>query len=186
MLSLPMRTIVILGALLLGAVTLAEDSPLALAFFVGAAVLAFGYFRNGAVWLASRALRRGDLARMDALLAETRKPDLLSKTQRPYYELMMGLSLRQKGDVAGARSHFETALAGRLRTDKDRSLAHAQLAQIALAMGDLQRAEEHIEKARDGAAGTPMAAYIDDLEVKLQGRGGDAGTDSGAGSVPGV
>jgi tetratricopeptide (TPR) repeat protein len=88
------------------------------------------------------------------------------------------LLLLRGGEALGeAEEHFEAALA----LDPDDPGAHTGLARLALARGDRQAAEGHLEAAvaHESPSAAPYVLYADLLLRDFLATGGDAGSDAG-------
>ncbi len=167
MLSRNGRLIVVLGCVLLGFLAFRTGFPGWWLFPLAALGFTVNYWRSGPVWLAAHAARRGDFQRVERLLGEVRTPERLAPQQRAYYHYYQGLLRADRGDPEGARRHFSAAATGRLRTRNDRSLAHLQLAALALDAGEQTLAREHLDQARAQAHKPEVAQAIASLEEKL-------------------
>ena len=94
-----------------------------------------------------------------------------SRPTRPASSSTLGTLRFQAGDLAGARTHYETALA----LDPNIGTAHAGLGQIALLHGDRDDAEQHFRVAlragEDAQALAGLGALLlerDDIEAALR------------------
>lgn len=136
-------------------------------YLLGAVLLAAGYWRTGAVWLAWRAWRRGDAAGAERLLGSVRRPDRLARQQRAYYDWLQGELQRRQGDAAAALPHFEAAARGRLSGPEHMAFVEARIAESALACGDRVRAREAIERARGHRPTGPVEELLRQYEARL-------------------
>lgn len=131
---------------------------------LAAGLLAFGHFRYGTVWLAFRALRKGDMDRADALLEKVADPNRLNAQCRAYYDWIKGVVSTARGELDQARQHLESAVGGALRTSTDRSVALCCLAEVAAKSGDEDEAREILDSAR----AEPHAPSVDPIISKVE------------------
>ena len=113
----------------------------ALACYAAALLLTATHVAFGTVWQSYRALRRGDPAGAERLLAATRFPAMLLRSPRAYYHLTRGMLDLQQKQLDDARRHLETALELGLRDDTDRAL-------VALNLGHLAYVQRRPDAAR--------------------------------------
>jgi hypothetical protein len=151
------------GLLLLG-----EFPALSVCLFAGSALIAVGYFRNGTVWIAFRALKSGRSDRAERLIAKTRNPSWLSAGQRAYYELLKGTLAGEKGDLSAAETHLRAALSGRLRTRNDIQVAKLALADVVLHRGELRSAEALLAEVRAEPTKEGLKPYIEEIEERVR------------------
>lgn len=138
-----------------------------LVFFAVAAFLAYGYFKYGTVWLAFRAVARGEMEGAAKLLAQVRKPEALGAQDRGYYELASGFVCASRGQNERAEAHLRAALAHELRTDNDRALAEAVLAQLLIARDEMVEARKLLERAVGRDSRPAIAARIRAIQSEL-------------------
>src|SRR6186997_2657770 len=74
-----------------GAYWIIKGSLLGLAFVAAAALLGYGYFKYGTVWLAFREVARGNMDQAVQLLNRVSRPDALRSEDRAYFEMGWGL-----------------------------------------------------------------------------------------------
>lgn len=113
-----------------------------------AAVLVWGYFRVGTVWLALAAYSTGNVERMREHVRGVRWPTLLTVRNRAYYHWLRGVALAIEGDLQRARESLLLARRGRLRSTTNRSIVECQLADMALRCGEKDKAHGHLACAR--------------------------------------
>src|SRR5919199_1265989 len=89
---------------------------------IAAALLVWGYFRVGSVWLALAAYRVGNVERMREHVHGVRWPRLLTLRNRAHYHWLKGVGLALEGDLRGARQQLLLARRGRLRNTTSRSI----------------------------------------------------------------
>jgi outer membrane PBP1 activator LpoA protein len=112
-----------------------------------AALLVYGYFRYGTVWLAFRAAQQDNIERARRLLSQIKYPSLLASQSRAYYELLAGHIALSQQQESTAETHFRTSLNYRLRTQNDRCLAEVTLAEILAKSGRTAEAREFVAHA---------------------------------------
>jgi uncharacterized membrane-anchored protein len=145
------RFILIAMALGLGILQLRAGSALGWLTLAAVPLLVWGQFRHGTVFAAYRAYRKGDYARLHALLAQVSRPELLRAQDRAYYDFLLGVDAQRQGDLPTARDAFQAALQGPLRTRNMVGVVHLHLARVALDAGDSAAARTHVESARQYA-----------------------------------
>jgi uncharacterized protein HemY len=128
--------VLIVATLALGLVEVSTGNSIGYWLIAAAALLAFGHFRYGPVWLAFRALRAGDADRAARLLSQVRRPSWLSSPQRAYFEFASGALAAARGADADAERHLRAALAHDLRTANDRCAVELELARVLAKRGD--------------------------------------------------
>jgi hypothetical protein len=167
MFSPVMRLLLIMTGLALGALQIARGQAAGWFLVVAAALLAYGYFRYGTVWLAFRAYRRGHLEVVERRLRQVRDPARLRPQDRAYYEFLAGVVAQGRGELDRARVHLTAAASGRLRTDNVRSIVQCHLAEVALASGDGAGARWHLGEAHRLPHAPAVDGVISGLEAKL-------------------
>ncbi|MEQ1911713.1 MAG: hypothetical protein ABMA15_23040 [Vicinamibacterales bacterium] len=126
-------------------------------FLVAAALLAYGHFRYGTVWLAFRALRKGDVDRAGSFLNQVARPGMLSPESRAYYFMVFGLVAASRGQLGEAESALRKALALPLRTENDRALVEVALAELLVTSTSPNEARELLALAA-GRATKPVVS----------------------------
>jgi tetratricopeptide (TPR) repeat protein len=167
MLSRHGRIVVILVCTLAAAFAWQAGFPRWWLLLLAALAFTVGHWRGGPIWLAARAARRGDLARVAELLNEVRRPQILAPQQRAYFHYYAGLVHADRGELAAARENLQIAAAGKLRTPNDRSLVLLQLAELALATGDRDAARKYLEEAGRLRHKPAIAQAIAAVETRL-------------------
>jgi hypothetical protein len=145
------RLILIVVALGLGILQLWAGSALGWITLAAVPFLVWAQFRHGPVFTAFWAYRKGDYARLHALLAQVSRPGLLRAQDRAYYDFLRGADAQHQGDLTTARDAFHAALQGPLRTRNMVGIVHLHLAQVASEAGDPAAARAHVESARQYA-----------------------------------
>ncbi|MBV8390739.1 MAG: tetratricopeptide repeat protein, partial [Mucilaginibacter sp.] len=88
------------------------------------------YFKQGTLVLAAKYYHHKDFAKTEELLNQIKRPGLLSKKRRGFYEYMMGAICLQKHDYEAAERHYELASQYPLRTLNDHVAALVHVANI--------------------------------------------------------
>jgi tetratricopeptide (TPR) repeat protein len=153
----------------LGAYLLIRNDYTGALFLVASAFLAYGYFRYGTVWLAFREVAHGRMDAAAKLLAKVNHPEALASEQRAYFELASGLVCASRAQNERAEQHLRAALSHQLRTDNDRALAEAVLAQLLIARDQYAEALALVQKAVTRDCRPSIAARLQTLQEQLQG-----------------
>lgn len=168
MLTLRLRLFFIMIAMLLGAAWLGRGERIDGAIVLtAAAVLIWGYFRNGSLWLALAAYRTGNVERMRVHVRRVHWPRLLSPRWRAYYHWLQGVTLAVEGRIAPARDHLLQARRWRFRTENDRSIMECQLADMAIRCGEPAQAWGHLRQARTLVHHPVVDALIASVEDRI-------------------
>jgi hypothetical protein len=133
-------------------------------YVVAGALLIYGHFRYGPVWLALRTARRGNMDRTRRLLAQVHNPRWLTSDQRAYFELTSALVAADRKDDHAAEKHLRLALDHRLRTENDRALLEVMLARILIERGTANEADEILARAAARGSRPEVARMIDELK----------------------
>ncbi len=153
----------------LGAYWLVVGRYAGLLFLVASAYLAYGYFKYGTVWQAFREVAHGRMEPAAKLLAKVQRPNALGSQERAYYELAWGLVCASRGENPAAETHLKLALGNQLRTDNDRALAEAVLAQLLLARDARDEAAQVLAKASGRACRPSISQRIQTMREELSG-----------------
>ena len=165
----PRLRLLLAGALFaLGVQRVAVSDGWAVAWFLGAAFVAYGYFRYNVVSHAFHEVAHGRMSEARELLAQVKKPEQLSSVDRAYFEMASGLVCASGGDNARAEQHLERALANQLRTDNDRALAEAVLSQLLAARDADDEARALIARAAGRDCRPGIAARIRAIREELE------------------
>jgi tetratricopeptide (TPR) repeat protein len=120
--------------------------------------------------LAAKHYHHKDFAKTEELLGQIKKPELLSKKRRGFYEYMMGAVCLQKHDFEAAERHYELAAQYPLRTLNDHVAALVHVANISIRQGNYEKAEAFLQLAlKDKEKITAkMLAVIDRLKEEIK------------------
>lgn len=168
MFSTSVRLALIVAALGLGLVEVSSGHAIGYCLIAAAALLAYGHFRYGPVWLAFRALRAGDAERAARLLSQVKRPSWLSSPQRAYFEFASGALAAARGADADAEQHLRAALAHELRTDHDRCAVEVDLARLLAKRGDRVAALEVLAAASARAPRPELAEQVRQVRASLE------------------
>ncbi|MDO3625017.1 M48 family metallopeptidase [Mucilaginibacter sp. BT774] len=128
------------------------------------------YFRQGTLVLAAKYYHQKDFGKTEELLKQIKKPELLSKKRRGFYEYMMGAVCLQKHEYEAAERHYELASQYPLRTLNDHIAALVHVANISIRQGNYDKAETFLKLAlKDKEKITAkMLAVIDRLKQEIK------------------
>ena len=128
------------------------------------------YFRQGTLVLAAKHYHHKDFGKTEELLKQIKKPELLSKKRRGFYEYMMGAVCLQKNDFDAAERHYELAAQYPLRTLNDHVAALVHVANISIRQGKYDKAETYLQLAlKDKEKITAkMLAVIERLKQEIK------------------
>ncbi len=128
------------------------------------------YFRQGTLVLAAKHYHHKDFGKTEELLKQIKKPELLSKKRRGFYEYMMGAVCLQKNDFDAAERHYELASQYPLRTLNDHVAALVHVANISIRQGKYDKAETYLQLAlKDKEKITAkMLAVIERLKQEIK------------------
>jgi predicted Zn-dependent protease len=172
MFSAPVRCLLIAASVAFGGYQLYRGNGAGGWYLLAAALLIYGYFRYGPVWLALRTARRGSFDRTRRLLAQVPNPAWLTSDQRAYFELASALLAEHRKDSSGAETHLRLALEHRMRTQNDRAIVELMLARILLERGSAVEAGEILDRAANRGSNPEVARMIDELKTTLSGARG--------------
>lgn len=167
MLTPRIRAILAVIAFALGAYQVIEGHFIGLALLAASAFLAVGYFKYGTVWLAFRAVARGQTDEAARLLQQVRRPASLGAQERAYFELASGFVCAARAQNQQAEEHLRSALASSLRTESDRALAEAVLGQLLVARGSFSEARALLDQAAARSSRPAIAQRIQALRDEL-------------------
>mgnify|MGYP001195387200 CR=1 FL=1 len=171
MLTNPIRIVLILALTATAAVLLSRGDWGTGALFVVAGALQVGsYFRNGTLWLAVRAYRRGDAQSAERLLGQIRFPELLQRRAQPHFHFLKGILTFSHGELEKAEPHLRRALSAEASLGQGPTcMVHCMLAAVESSRGDHQGARRHLEAARSN----PRSATLNQLIVETEQRIGE-------------
>lgn len=169
MFSRNVRWLLVAAAGALGIIVVRERPGYAALLLIAAALLAAGHYRHGTVWLAFQAQRRGKTERAQRLLREIADPERLTRRDRAYYHLLVGVQALESGAHEDAYAALTRVELPKLRTDNDRSLAEVMLAGAALSLEDRERATLHLERARGYPCRAEIRTVIDQMDAEISG-----------------
>jgi len=160
MYTTPVRFAIVALALAVSVMALAwGEWPIALLFLTAALLMVAGYFRNGTLWLASRAYRRQDLDKAERLLSQIKAPHLLQRRARPYYHFLSGILTFRDGRHEEAEPHLTQALSQGPLSPFSVCMSHCMLAIIQASRGNHPQARHHLDSAR----ALPHPAELDEM-----------------------
>jgi len=144
------RLALLFAAIILGLVYQLQGNPaFAMYLYLAAVLLLASHLLFGNIWQAFTALRSGRVALADRILGLVVRPSWLLPKPRAYYHFVRGmLALRAEQLEKGDRA-LQLALAGPLRSDRDRALAllnRAHIAYLQKNWSDCRRLKEEAEK----------------------------------------
>jgi tetratricopeptide (TPR) repeat protein len=166
-----LRLFLALASFAVGTYRIVVGDYVGLVWLAGAAVLAYGYFKYGTVWLAFREVARGHMEPAAKLLAQVKRPESLVSEERAYFELAWGLVCASRAENGRAEQHLEQALKHALRSDNDRAMAEAVLAQLLVARNQLAAARSILDQALTRSCRPSIAERIKTLHAELAAAG---------------
>jgi len=161
------RLLLAIGSFLVGAYLLVAGDYSGVLLLGGAAYLGYSYFRYGVVWQAFREVALGRMEPAARLLRKVTQPESLGSEQRAYFELASGLVCASRVENANAEAHLRRALEHQLRSENDRALAEAVLAQLLVARDELVEARAIVERAVTRECRPAIAARIKTMREQL-------------------
>lgn len=167
MLTPRVRGLLAIVAFLLGVYGVVKGDYLGLVGIGASALLAYGYFKYGNVWLAFRAVSAGQMEKAAQHLQQVGQPTALGSQERAYFELASGFVCVSRGQNGPAERHLRVALDNELRTQNDRALAEAILAQLLIARDELTEARSVLDQAAARPARPAIAQRIQALRSEL-------------------
>lgn len=161
------RGLLAIAAFALSVYALLTGAYIGLVGLAASAFLAYGYFKYGTVWLAFRAVSAGQMEQAAQFLQQVKRPAALGVQERAYFELASGFVCASRAQNGPAEQHLRAALAHELRTENDRALAEAILAQLLIAREELTEARRVLEQAAARSARPAIARRIRSLRDEL-------------------
>lgn len=162
------RLLLAVAAFVLGTYLIIHNDYVGILALAASAFMAYGYFRYGTVWLAFREVAHGRMDAAAKLLLQVKNPEALGSEQRAYFELASGLVSASKAQNQAAEQHLQNALAHQLRTDNDRAMAEAVLAQLLIARNQHAEARALVDKAVTRNCRPSILERLKALQAELQ------------------
>jgi hypothetical protein len=162
-----LRLFLALAAFAIGTYRVVVSDYVGLVWLGAAALLGYGYFKYGTVWLAFRQVALGQMDRAARLLDQVKRPDALGSQERAYFELAWGLVCASRAENARSEQHLRLALSHALRTESDRAMAEAVLAQLLLARNEVTEARSVLALAITRNCRPAIAERIKALHAEL-------------------
>lgn len=129
--------------------------------------LIWSHYREGTVFLATQAFQNQDFEKAKALLDDIKKPELLRKRRRNYYEFMSGNLALKAEDYAAAERHFQIASRLPFRRPNDKAIILVNLANINLRKKDYERVQAYVDVARKLEVTSRVAHIINRIENEI-------------------
>lgn len=161
------RLLFAVASFVLGGYLVIQSEYLGLLLLAVAAYVAVGYFRYGMVSLAFRAVAGGNIDRGAQLLERVKNPSSLVGTDRGYFELASGFVSAARGRNGEAEQHLRLALESPLRSEDDRALGEAVLAQLLVAREQYGEAGTLLDQAAGRCRRSAIADRIRALRAEL-------------------
>jgi hypothetical protein len=158
-------------ALVIGGNLLYTGDRWAYGAFGVAGLIAFGHFRFGSVMLAFRAMQAEQYDRAQRLLKGVHFPQLLSLSQRFYFELASGAVAGHLQQPDVEEQHYRTALEFAANNERDRSVVELELAELLAERGAAGEALEILDQAREHPCTPSVQDEIDRLTESLEATG---------------
>ncbi|MBT1706461.1 hypothetical protein [Chryseosolibacter indicus] len=114
------RVIILVLGLILGFYYYMTDNPTpALLTLFGVALVVWGYFKNGTVYLAWRKVKKQDFQQAERILSQTKYPELLKREQKGFYHFIKAMISANANDIDNAYINFKKALQFGVRTQNN-------------------------------------------------------------------
>lgn len=133
----------------------------------GMGYLIWSHYREGTVFMATQAFQQQDFERTRTLLDDIKRPELLRKKRRNYYEFMSGNLALKAEDYEAAERHFQIASRLPFRRPNDKAIILINLANINLRKKDYERVGKYIEVARKLEVTSRVAQIINKIENEI-------------------
>lgn len=133
----------------------------------GMGYLIWSHYREGTVFMATQAFQQQDFERTRILLDDIKRPELLRKKRRNYYEFMSGNLALKAEDYEAAERHFQIASRLPFRRPNDKAIILINLANINLRKKDYERVGKYIEVARKLEVTSRVAQIINKIENEI-------------------
>ena len=129
--------------------------------------LTWSHYREGTVFIATQAFQKKDFEKAKYLLTDIKKPELLRKGRRNYYEFMMGNLALKAEEYEEAERHFQIASRLPFRRPNDKAIILVNLANINLRKKEYDRVRAYLEVARKLEVTSRVAHIIDKIENEI-------------------
>ena len=129
--------------------------------------LTWSHYREGTVFIATQAFQKKDFEKAKYLLTDIKKPELLRKGRRNYYEFMMGNLALKAEEYEEAERHFQIASRLPFRRPNDKAIILVNLANINLRKKEYERVRAYLEVARKLEVTSRVAHIIDKIENEI-------------------
>lgn len=133
----------------------------------GIGYLIWSHYREGTVFMATQAFQQQDFERTRVLLDDIKRPDLLRKKRRNYYEFMSGNLALKTEDYDAAERHFQIASRLPFRRPNDKAIILINLANINLRRKDYERVKAYVDVARELEVTSRVAQIINKIENEI-------------------
>jgi tetratricopeptide (TPR) repeat protein len=160
--------ILLVSIALLGFTAWQRVYELTAAVGLGIMLLLWSWLKQGTVALASKAYHAQDFEKAERLLKQVISPDRLARNRRGYYEFISGNIELKKGNYEAAETHFQIASRFRFRTQNEKGLLLAQLANLNILKKDFIRARAYAEKAREMDISARVKSILDKIDNEIK------------------
>ena len=133
----------------------------------GVALVVWGYFKNGTIYLAFRKLKKEDYEGAERSLNQTKYPELLKNGQKGYFHFIKGFIESNRNDYNKSLNHFREALKFGLRTDNDQAIVRLSIAEIEIERKNYDNAREELKVVKGLKYKQALESEILRLETKL-------------------
>ncbi|MFC5284450.1 tetratricopeptide repeat protein [Pedobacter alpinus] len=141
-----------------------EIAALALMFI---ALVIWGYFKEGPIILAAKQHKLKNYQKAKELLLSIKRPALLNKRRKPYYEFMLGCIAVHQLDFGNAEYHLGKAAVLGLRAN-DLGVALMHLANISLRNKDKEKGLEWIRQSEKLPLTAKYKSILNNIEKEIQ------------------
>lgn len=122
--------------------------PILVLTMIASIVLLFGYYTAGTVPLAFIQYKREAYLTADKLLDQVQKPELLSKKNRVYYDLLSGLLAKENDQFEIAKKILNSVVDQPQLKETDRALGLMALIDIYLVEKNKTKAKQYFERLK--------------------------------------
>lgn len=134
------------------------------------ALVIFGHYRNGTVWLAMAEMNKGKHERARKLLSYVSDYKRLSAKNQALYALAKGFLMKASGERADAKDWLTKAAENEQLDDRNRAVAFSNLAIMAADSGAHQRAIAYLENLRHLACTPKQKTWAGEFQKELRDR----------------